>query len=81
MRVYGAIDFGLLAQVVWVSVAATLVVSIAFALVVRESGRSLEARRSGKDGAAMVHAGLALLFFAAFVVIVVVGVITMLNKD
>jgi hypothetical protein len=81
VRVYGAIDFGVLAQVVWVSVASTLVVSVAFALVVRESGRSLESRRAGASGAAAVHAGLAVLFFAAFVVIVVVGVITMLNKD
>jgi hypothetical protein len=78
--VVAAIDFGALLQVVWVSVAASLVVSVAFALVVRESGRSAEARRNGAAGAAALHAGLAVLFFAAFVVIVVVGVITMLKK-
>jgi hypothetical protein len=81
MPVFARIDFGLLLQVIWVSLAASLVVTAAFSLVVRESGRSLEARRAGASGAAALHAALAVLFFAAFVVIVVVGVITMLKKS
>jgi hypothetical protein len=76
-----AIDAGLLGQVVWVSLSATIVVTAAFALVVRESGRSAEARRNGNGTAAAVHAGLAVLFFAAFVIIVAYGVITLLKKS
>ena len=79
-RVLATIDVGLIAQVVWVSLAASIVVPAAFALVVRESGRSGEARRNGDGGAAALHAGLALLFLAAFAAIVVVGVVTMLRK-
>jgi hypothetical protein len=76
-----AIDVGLILQVVWVSLAASIVVPAAFALVVRESGRSAEARRNGQGGAAALHLGLAVVFFAAFAAIVVVGVITMLKKS
>lgn len=76
-----AIEFGKLLQVVWVSLGASIVVTAAFSLVVRESGRSAEARRNGAGGAAALHAGLALLFFTVFAVIVVFGVVTMLRKS
>ena len=76
-----AIAFGELASVVWVSLAAGIVVTVAFSLVVRESGRSAEARRDGNARAAGMHAALALVFFAAFVVIVALGVGIMLSKD
>jgi hypothetical protein len=81
VAVLAAIEFGLLLQVIWVSLGASIVVTAAFALVVRESGRSAEARRNGNGTAAALHGGLAVLFFAAFLAIVVVGVVTMLNKD
>jgi hypothetical protein len=81
MRLIAAIDVGLIMQVVYVSLAASIVVPAAFALVVRESGRSAEARRNGDGGGAAVHLALAVVFFAAFATIVVVGVVTMLNKD
>jgi hypothetical protein len=79
--VLAAIDFGLLFQVVWVSLGASIVVTAAFSLVVRESGRSGEARRNGAARAAALHAALAVVFFAAFAVIVVFGVVTMLKKS
>jgi hypothetical protein len=75
-----AIEFGQLLQVMWISLAAGVVVTAAFALVVRESGRSAEARRAGDGGAAMLHGTLALLFFAAFAAIVAVGLAIMLKK-
>jgi hypothetical protein len=81
MRLIAAIDVGLIMQVVYVSLAASIVVPAAFALVVRESGRSGEARRNGNSSAAALHLALAVLFFAAFAAIVVVGVITMLKKS
>jgi hypothetical protein len=81
VRLIAAIDVGLIMQVVYVSLAASIVVPTAFALVVRESGRSAEARRKGEGGAAAIHLALAVVFFAAFAAIVVVGVVTMLKKD
>jgi hypothetical protein len=81
VRLLAAIDVGLIMQVVYVSLAASIVVPAAFALVVRESGRSAEARRNGDGGAAAVHLALAVLCFAAFAAIVVFGVVTMLRKS
>jgi hypothetical protein len=75
-----AIEFGQLLRVMWVSLAAGVVVTTAFALVVREGGRSAEARRAGNGGAAALHATLAVLFFAAFAAIVAVGLVIMLKK-
>jgi hypothetical protein len=80
-RLIAVIDVGLILQVVYVSLGASIVVPTAFALVVRESGRSAEARRNGDGGAAAVHLALAVILFAAFAAIVVIGVVTMLHKD
>jgi hypothetical protein len=76
-----AVGFGELFSVVWVSLGAGIVVTAAFAFVVRESARSADARRSGDARAATLHALLAFLFFAAFLVIVTYGVVIMLSKD
>ena len=81
MLLLAAIDVGQLFQVVWVSLGASIVVTAAFSLVVRESGRSGEARRQGNGGRAALHMALATLFFAAFAVLVVFGVVTMLKKS
>jgi hypothetical protein len=75
-----AVELHQLLEVVWVSLSATIVVSAAFALVVRESGRSAEARRLGDGRAAALHAALATILFVAFAVIVVYGVVIMLKK-
>jgi hypothetical protein len=75
-----AVEFGQLFQVIWVSLIAGVVVTAAFSLVVRSSARSMEARRAGEGAAAAVHAALAVLFFAAFAAIVVVGLVIILRK-
>jgi hypothetical protein len=75
-----AIEFGALLQVVWVSLVAGVVVTAAFAIVVRESARSAEARRAGEAAASFIHATLAVVVFAAFAAIVVVGLVVMLKK-
>jgi hypothetical protein len=80
MSVLAAIDVGQLARVVWVSLVAGVVVTVAFALVVRSSGRAAEARRAGETGAAAVHATLAAIFLLAFAAIVVVGIAIMVKK-
>ena len=81
MPLLGAIELGQLVQVVWVSLGASIVVTAAFALVVREGGRSAEARRNGDGSAAALHAGLAVVIFLAFAAIVAFGVVTMLRKS
>ena len=72
MPVFGAIDFGLLLQVVWVSLAASL--------VVRSTARAADARRNGDGGTALVHGTMATIFFLAFCAIVVFGLVIMLKK-
>jgi hypothetical protein len=80
VTVLAAIEFGQLAKVVWVSLLSCVVVTTAFALVVRAGARSAEARRAGDSGAAALHATLAVIFLAAFAAIVVVGLIIILRK-
>jgi hypothetical protein len=80
VTVLAAIELSQLVKVVWVSLVSCIVVTTAFALVVRESARSAEARRAGDSGAAALHATLAAVFLAAFAAIVVVGLIIILQK-
>ena len=75
-----SIEFGQLAQVVWISLVSGIVVTTLFGFVVRESARSVEARRAGEGGAAALHATLAVLCFAVFAAFVVVGLVIMLRK-
>jgi hypothetical protein len=78
--VLAAIDVGLLLEVVWVSLLAGVVVSVLFSFVVLFAARSLESQRSGAGGAAMAYGTLALVFMAAFGVVVGYGVHIMLTK-
>jgi hypothetical protein len=76
-----AIDAGQLAQVVWVSVLAGVGITTAYSLVVFGIGRSAEARRAGRSGAATAYASLAVAMFCLFAVTVVLGVHIMLSKS
>jgi hypothetical protein len=80
VTVLAAIEFSQLIEVVWVSLVSCIVVTTAFALVVREGARSAEARRAGQAGAAALHAMLAALLLAAFAAIVIVGLTIILKK-
>jgi hypothetical protein len=75
-----AVQASELLEVAWVSLAAGIVTTSLFALVVLGGGRSGEARRAGRGTAANVYAALATLAFAAFVILVAVGVQIMLSK-
>jgi hypothetical protein len=75
-----AVEFGQLLKVIWVSLAAGLIVTTAFALVVRSTARAADARRSGDGGTAVLHGTLATIFFLAFCAIVVFGLVIMLKK-
>jgi hypothetical protein len=75
-----AVDVGALVEVVWVSLLAGVGVTLTFSLVVLGTGRSAEARRTGRSSAANAYAGIAALAFLVFVVGVVFGVNVMLSK-
>jgi hypothetical protein len=69
-----------LGEVVWVSLAAGLSISTIFSLVIRWGASYDAARRDGRDGAAVLYAGMSVLALVAFLVGVVVGVKIMLSK-
>ena len=75
-----AVNVGDLVEVVWVSVLAGVGVTLTFSLVVLGSGRSAEARRTGRDVAAIGYATLAGVAFLVFVAGLVAGVNIMLAK-
>ena len=75
-----AVQASELLEVAWVSLVAGVTTTALFAIVVLGGARSGEARRAGRDSTANVYAGLATLAFAAFVVLVAVGVQIMLSK-
>jgi hypothetical protein len=78
--VFAAIEGGLLLEVVWASLLAGVFVTVVFSLVVLFSARSSEARRSGRGGAQVAYAALALVSMACFAFAVGYGVHIMLSK-
>ncbi len=54
-----AVDIGLLWQVIWVSVVAGVGISALFSLVILGGARAGDARRAGRDGAALGYVALA----------------------
>jgi hypothetical protein len=78
--VLGAIDGGLLLEVVWSSLLAGVFVTVLFSLVVLFSARSAEARRGGRGGTGAAYATLAVVSMALFAVAVGYGVTIMLSK-
>ena len=77
----GVVKAGDILEVIWVSIVAGVLVTIAFSLVVLGSARSTEARRSGNGRAAVVYGGLAALAMLGFLAFVVAGLQIMLSKD
>lgn len=71
---------GDIVEVIWVSLAAGIFVSVAYSVVVLGMARSADAARRGAGTAAVAYAGLALLAFAAFAGAVALGVNIMLSK-
>jgi hypothetical protein len=80
MAVLASLEFGDLLQAVWVSLVAGVVVTAAFAVVVREGARAGEARRAGGGVAAFLHLAFAVVVFIAFAAIVVLAIVVMLKK-
>jgi hypothetical protein len=78
---FGSVDGGQLLQVVWVSLAAGVTVTLLFSLVVLFASRSAEHQRSGRSAHAMLHGTTALVLMVLFGAIVVYGVHVMLTKS
>jgi hypothetical protein len=77
---FAAVKFSEIVEVIWVSLAAGIGVTVLFSLVVLSSAKSAESRRNRRDGAATAYAGGALAAFIAFAAVVVIGVQIMLAK-
>jgi hypothetical protein len=77
----GAVKAGDIFEVVWVSLAAAVIVSTTYSFVVLGMARSTEAARRGNGTVALAYAGLAVVAFAIFMATVVLGVSIMLNKE
>jgi hypothetical protein len=78
--VFAAVEAGDILEVIWVSLLAGIVVTVAYSLVILGGARSAEARRNGTSGAALAWGSLAVLAFVAFAGTVVFGVHIMLSK-
>jgi len=76
----GVVKAGDIFEVVWVSLAAAVIVSTTYSFVVLGMARSAEAARRGDGTIALAYAGLAVVAFAAFAATVVIGVNIMLSK-
>jgi hypothetical protein len=77
----GAVEAGDIFEVVWVSLAAAVIVSTTYSFVVLGMARSAEAARRGNGTVALAYAGLAVVAFAAFAATVLIGVNIMLSKS
>ena len=75
------IDFHALGQVIWVSLAAGIGVTILFSLVIWGADRAGAARRGGQDGQALAYGALAVTAMVVFAVAVILGVFVMLSKE
>jgi hypothetical protein len=76
----GVVKAGDIVEVVWVSLAAAIIVSTTFSLVVLGLARSGDAARRGDGTVALAFAGLAVVAFGLFAATVVIGVNIMLSK-
>ena len=76
-----AIDFHALGQVIWVSLAAGVGVTVMFSLVVYAADKATQAQRSGQRTEVLAYRALAIGAMLVFSAVVVIGVTVMLNKD
>ena len=77
----GVVDFHALGQVIWVSLAAGVSVTVLYSFVIYASVKSGEARRGGRTGAGFAYVALAAFAMTVFLGATVVGVVVMLSKS
>jgi hypothetical protein len=80
MMALGAVHWGTLLHVIWVSLVAGVAVSAIFSFVVLASTRASECSRAGRSGAALGFGVLAVLTFLVFGTGIALGVQVMLSK-
>jgi hypothetical protein len=76
----GAVQAGDIFEVVWVSLAAAVIVATTYSFVVLGMARSAEAARRGAGTVALAYASMAVVAFVIFMATVVIGVNIMLSK-
>jgi hypothetical protein len=74
-----AVEWSLIGEVIWVSLAAGIGVTTLFSLVVFGSSRAAEARRAGGNPAP--YGLLAIVGFVAVMALVVLAIAVILHKD
>lgn len=74
------VDAAALLELVWAAPLAALLVTVAWGMVVFGTARAGEARRDGRTGAAVLHAGVAAVGGAIFMTAIVLGLIVMTSK-
>jgi hypothetical protein len=79
-----AIEWGKIGELLWVAPVAGLAVAITYALMIVGYARASEARRDaaggGGTGMAMAYSALALVSTAAFLAVVIYGVVVIVRK-
>ena len=75
-----ATDTAALLELVWAAPLAALVVTVAWALVIRGSTRAADARRDGRTAQAGLHLAVAAVGGTLFTAAVVFGLIVMTSK-
>jgi hypothetical protein len=75
------VEVGQIFEVIWVSLIAGVGLTFVYSFVVLGTGRSAEARRTGRGGVAFAYGALALVSLVAFAAMIVLGVQVMLTKD
>ena len=80
MSVLAVIEWGKVGEVIWVSAAAGIGVTMLFALGIYGSSRSAECRRTG-TGNGTAYAALGAVSLIVFVAVVVFGLTVALNKS
>ena len=81
MNVLGVVELGQIVEVIWVSLVAGVGITAIFSFLVLGTGRSAEARRAHRSGAALGYGLLAVLSLVAFAGVVALGVQIMLSKS
>ena len=75
------VEVGQIFEVIWVSLIAGVGLTFVYSFVVLGTGRSAEARRTGRGGVAFAYGALAVVSLVAFAAMIVLGVQVMLTKD
>jgi uncharacterized protein YqgC (DUF456 family) len=79
MGVPAVIDWGLVGELIWVSLVAGLAVTALFSVAIYGISRAAECRRTG-TGAAGTYGALAVVALVLFAAIVVFGIVVTLQK-